>query len=647
MWDSGRLATSLPIVEYAGPPLRDGSTYYWRVQVWDAEGRRLPDPPPQRFHTALRPMPHHLPTVRTFINFAGRPAFAREWLDLCFRPEAKQGRPDVLVVRYGLVCTMVLPHPSTGRPLSGKAKALADFCVARGLTKQGIAEAMFCHFAEDTPVTLHVGAERAANPREKRLCPGWDPRNDRDGDGRVDDAEAARLANPKATAREPRQARIPIYYWGPPRDDFVMNVGHPAYQEFMAAVHGPSLAEGVDGIYFDTVPPRVPAAGGRSRVLEYPPEAKARGQWLHDLQMLLAKLKLRLPDKLVTANGWAATPMVIDGRQAEGWQAIGRHASRWRAGIDAALDLDRRGKLQLIQYNPVFHPELAEFGPKLPVAADRDKLFGLATYLLAHGRTTYFGFGRHPYRGVEKLWFAAMRADLGEPLGPYFVFDERVRGEGAGARNLLGNGDFEAADAAGNPAGWQAAEPVAVDRAVRHGGAASAKIASTDPAINNINKQWLRLKPHTTYTLIAWAKADRVRGRPGAQVYPYEFDGAPRRGMLTWTGTGDWREQRLVFTTAADAEGRISFRIFGATGTAWFDDIRLVEGVAVRERVYARRYTKALVLVKPCVGGSFGDDTRTTHKLPAPLRPLRADGSLGEPTRDIALRNAEAAILVK
>ena len=169
------------------------------------------------------------------------------------RKQAKSLRESVLATQYGLICTLVLPHPSTGEPLSGKAKALADFCVEQGLTNEGILEEMFCHFSEDTYVTLHVGAERAANPREQRECPGWDSANDLNGDGRVDDDEAVRLAKPKATARRPSQARIPIYFWGPPRDDFVMNVGHPAYQEFMATVWSPQICERHDGIYFDTV----------------------------------------------------------------------------------------------------------------------------------------------------------------------------------------------------------------------------------------------------------------------------------------------------------------------------------------------------------------------------------------------------------
>jgi|GEM_PF-1458328 len=647
VWDSGKIESQLPIVEYAGPRLENDRTYYWSVRVWDADGRPIPDSPPQRFSLRVRPMPHHLPTARTFINFGGTPDFAREWLDLCFRKEAKQGRSSVLTTTYALVCTMVLPHPSTGRPLAGKAKQLADFCVARGLTREGILEDMFCHFAADTKVRLHVGAERAANPVEERVCPGWDPRNDRNGDGKVDDAEFADLANPEAHAREARQARIPIYYWGPPNDDFVMNVGHPAYQEFMASAHAPSACNGYDGIYFDTVPTDVAAAGRSAAVLEYPRQGKDADKWLRDLQMMFAKMKINLPGKIITANNWDANPMVLDGRQSEGWQNLLRQAGRWRERIDQAIERDRRGKIQLIQYNPIFHPTLAEFGPKAPVSYDRDKLFGLATYYMAHGNFSYFGFGRHPYGHVQELWFEAIKYDIGEPAGSYYLFAEVDTGAAADKRNHLANGDFERTDADDNPDGWTAAEPVELDPGVKHGGASSAKITSTDVTINNINKQYVRLKPRTTYTLMAWVKTENVRGSPGAQVYPYEFEGATGGGLLTWVGTSDWKQQRTVFTTGADAEGRINFRMYGATGRAWFDDIELLEGAHVPRQVFARKYAKALVLVKPYSGGPFDDSTATTHKLPGRFRPLRADGGLGDPIDEVTLRSAEAGIFVK
>ena len=300
----------------------------------------------------------------------------------------------------------------------------------------------------------------------------------------------------------------------------------------------------------------------------------------------------------------------------------------------------------MIQYNPAHHPELSEFGAKLPVSLERDQMFGLATYLLAHGDYTYFGFGRHPYRNVTRLWFEAMKVDLGTPDGEYFVY-ATTRPERGDAPNLLENGGFESVDAAGKPAAWILVEPIEQDGTVKHGGESCARIASADSGINNINKQFVSLKPNTTYTLTAWVKTASLQGSPGAQVYPYEFDGVIRGGMLTWQGTGDWRKQALRFRTAEDVEGRITFRVYKAIGTAWFDDIRLVEGDTVGRRVFARRYTGGLVLVKPWSGGSFGEGTRTTHSLPSRHRPLRVDGTVGDPVGEVSLRSGEAAVLVR
>jgi hypothetical protein len=211
----------------------------------------------------------------------------------------------------------------------------------------------------------------------------------------------------------------------------------------------------------------------------------------------------------------------------------------------------------------------------------------------------------------------------------------------------LTNGGFEQVDADGNPAGWTIAKPMSLDGNVKRLGAVSMRITSDTRSVNNINKNYVQLEPNTNYTLIAWAKTDNVSGEPGAQVYPYEFEGADPHSKMTWTGTKDWSEQRVVLRTGDDGEGRINLRMYGATGTVWFDDVRLIEGVAVRRQVFARHYAKGLVLIKPYVGGSFGDDTATVHKLPGAFRPLRADGTVGDAVREVMLRNAEAAVLLK
>jgi len=66
-------------------------------------------------------------------------------------------------------------------------------------------------------------------------------------------------------------------------------------------------------------------------------------------------------------------------------------------------------------------------------------------------------------------------------------------------------------------------------------------------------------------------------------------------------------------------------------------------------RVFARDFDRALVLIRP---GSdwrpqvYGDDTGVDIKLPAPMRLLRRDGTLGPAVTAVTLRNVEAAILI-
>ena len=144
--------------------------------------------------------PHVLPTVRTFMNFGGDAAWMADKIDLGFKLPAKQARAGHIAIQYALVCTMLEP--------SEKADALRKWCLEKGFDY----ESCFIHFATDTKVTLHVGAEEASNPKETRTVPGWDARNDTDHDGRVSDAESATRANPKASARNRREARVTIYY---------------------------------------------------------------------------------------------------------------------------------------------------------------------------------------------------------------------------------------------------------------------------------------------------------------------------------------------------------------------------------------------------------------------------------------------------
>jgi len=64
-------------------------------------------------------------------------------------------------------------------------------------------------------------------------------------------------------------------------------------------------------------------------------------------------------------------------------------------------------------------------------------------------------------------------------------------------------------------------------------------------------------------------------------------------------------------------------------------------------RVLARRFTHALVLVKMLPEGSVEDSRSVTvHALGGSYRPLLANGTLGAPLTQVALRNNEATILI-
>jgi len=611
VWKPGWIDSRVPVAEFGDPPLHPGVTYTWRVRAADEAGGISPWSEPQQLAYEPVDLPRRLPHIRTFVNFGGDPQAVAEHYDMTFRSDAKQFRDEIITLNYSLLCTMVIP--------SEKADALEQYCVERGVTDEGILEEMFIHFSRDTEVTLHVGAERAENPRETRAVPGWNP-------GSAD-----------ASATEMKQSRVPIYYWGPPRDDFVMNVGHPEYQRFCAEVYAPSRLIDFDGIWVDTMPGHVPGPGQNAAVGEYPSDRP--GKWRDDMLRMLVTIKRSMPDTPILANSWDCLPFVIDGVEHENWLNVSAPLARVESALAAAVDRSRRGVIQMLQVNPVHDPDSNEFGVEVDVDPDRDRIFALGLYYLIAGERTYFGYGQHPYARSEEKWFPAIEFDVGEPAGEMRVFAESpaasIRGE-----SLLANGDFET-----GLSEWQIVDPVVIDSDAAD--TSCARIDSESTEINNINKQFVTLKPHTTYTLSARIRTDAISGGSGAQVYPYEFDDATGAGIgIVARGTRDWSEMSQVLTTGEDIEGRITFRVYGSTGTAWFDDIRLVEGNHGPWRVLARDYENALVLVKPFAGGSFDEDSASTHALPGPKRPLSADGTLGDPVSEITLRGGEAAILV-
>lgn len=429
IWDSGWLDTRLPVVEYAGPALRPGRSYRYRVEVRDSNGREERAPEAEFTFRPLEP-PRLYPTIRSFVNFgADLDTLIRDY-DVSFSREANACRPEMLAFCYSLMATMVVP--------SAKHELLVAFCAREGLAADGPLESMFLHYGEDTKVRLHIGREAADQPMEERLVPGWDSRNDRDGNGRVSDAEAADLVNPKATAREPRQARVPIYYWGPPNDDYVMYPGSPEYRRFLAEVYVPAQLEGYDGLYVDTMPPTPPGPAAGRVLAEY---RATDATWLDDMIGLLATVKRAHPNVPLVGNAWSARPFVMDGMQRENWLGLEHPAATLQTAVESVRQLDGRGKMQWVQFNNVALDDAPTFAPRLPVRPERDQLYGVAAYLLAHGERTYYGYGRHPYGALWRWWPGCTKVDLGQPIAEMEA--QRIGGEETDEPDLLGDGGFE------------------------------------------------------------------------------------------------------------------------------------------------------------------------------------------------------------
>ncbi|HEC75848.1 MAG TPA: hypothetical protein ENI33_01135 [Thermoplasmatales archaeon] len=646
MWDSGKINDGKNFTEYKGFPLENNRIYYWKVKIWN-ESDVASYSYISTFKTNFTKLYSTYPHIRIFVvAYGSYNESEKEWManhfDLSIGENLESYNPDVISLKYILYATMVSP--------SYKAEKLRDFCNETGCDY----EDMFLHLNRDTNFTLPISNPQSDDwPVETRTVKGWDFANDWNSDGYVNDTEFSNLTNPNATARYRNESRVPIYYWNP--SDNVMNVGNKYYQKFIANY---SLEEAgdEDGFFVDTTARNIPVpSNAKQNIYEYADADDVDKEWNSDMQCLLAGVKRVLPDKIIIGNGWNSSNMVIEGVVRECWKNIDSPLSgRWDSfddstyGINGVLNLDKRGKIQLLQYNPVTTGNLSD---------ERDLIFGLASYYLIHGNYTYFGVGKHPYSGIH--WFDALSFDIGKPLSSIYIFNSSF--EIIPENNLINNGGFEIDNGTDfdlnrtddndipndlNPDGWIPYEPVEMVSDVKHSGNFSVMINTDNYYNNNINKQYLNLKNNTTYTLRAWIKTENVT-RNGAQVYAYEFDNATSCFIIQ-KGIKDWSFYSKMFNVSNDTYGRINYRIFG-NGTAWFDDISLIEGEFYDCKIFAREYEKALILVKPklSIFSPNENETFSTHELDGVYFPLHANGTIGKGINKISLRYGEANILLK
>ncbi len=153
------------------------------------------------------------------------------------------------------------------------------------------------------------------------------------------------------------------------------------------------------------------------------------------------------------------------------------------------------------------------------------------------------------------------------------------------AANLLVNGSFE--NGASSPTGWTsggwnpAGGALTTESGEATEGGRSIKLAA-DGSANDLHwAQTVAVQPYTPYELSGWIKTRDI-ANSAEQVNA----GATLSLIGTWTrtrgllGTNDWTFVRVSFNSGDQSRiavgGRLGYWSGATTGTAWFDDLKLV-----------------------------------------------------------------------
>ena len=171
-------------------------------------------------------------------------------------------------------------------------------------------------------------------------------------------------------------------------------------------------------------------------------------------------------------------------------------------------------------------------------------------------------------------------------------------------------------------------------------GSRSMRIASTRGHDTSVN-QHIPVKPDTEYRLSGWVKSAGLNGARGAQFNLHGLQ--PDGKTQAITGDTDWTGVQTRFRTKPGQKSVLLNSLFGgwgqSKGTAWFDDVELVELIPVAGPNEA----------KEVVGNAHdGEKLFRTHQVAACIRchALNGEGGIvGPPMDGIGLRKDRAYIL--
>lgn len=181
-----------------------------------------------------------------------------------------------------------------------------------------------------------------------------------------------------------------------------------------------------------------------------------------------------------------------------------------------------------------------------------------------------------------------------------------------------------------------------IDRRRRfvHSGKRSLRIGSTAGHDTCMNQR-IPVKPDTEYRLSGWVKSDNVKGARGVQYNLHALQ--PNGRTESITGSKDWTKVQTRFSTKSGQQSVLLNTLFGgwgrATGTAWFDDVELVEMIPI----LGKKETKEIV-----GNAATGEKIFRTHQVAACIRchALNGEGGIvGPPLDGIGLRKDRNYIL--
>jgi putative membrane-bound dehydrogenase-like protein len=188
-------------------------------------------------------------------------------------------------------------------------------------------------------------------------------------------------------------------------------------------------------------------------------------------------------------------------------------------------------------------------------------------------------------------------------------------GGGEEAPNLLANPSFEASetfqDWATNT--WNGDGEYAISTATAHSGERSVRISSENGLDGSVWQQDVSVEPNTTYVYSAWIKTEDLEPGDsyGAVINPQAI-GQPGASDPVPSGTSDWTRVETRFDSGTNETLTFNLTLGGwgqASGTVWFDDVRLAEAGSSGAERAENVYQRVLTHLDSTGGGSDPGDT--------------------------------------